>query len=223
MINTQLTLPSLSQTMDKKLAISIVGNFSKPSKMPCYGFSISAKYCKTGQKLRKVPGSVCSKCYALKGRYSFAKVRNALERRFAGMSNPRWAEAMAFLVGKMEKSGYFRFFDSGDLADVDSLDKIVKVCRLNPGISFWLPTREYSIVASWVSANGAFPSNLTVRLSSMMLDGAPPVSIAARLGVHTSSVMTEDFTCPAPKQGGKCGDCRACWDKAVANVGYKKH
>ena len=48
---------------------STVGTLSAPSKMPCFSFSIPAKLCITGQKLRDVKNSICSKCYALKGRY----------------------------------------------------------------------------------------------------------------------------------------------------------
>ena len=29
-------------------------------------------------------------------------------------------------------------------------------------------------------------------------------------------------TCPAPSQGGQCGDCRQCWDPKVKVVSYGK-
>jgi Gene product 88 len=208
--------------MDKTLALEITGGFSAPSKMPCYGFSIPAKKCITGMKLREVVGSICSKCYALKGRYAFANVQNALERRFAGLENPRWVEAMAFLLNKVEKSGFFRWHDSGDLQSVEHLSRIVEVCRLTPNVQHWLPTREYGFVSEYLKTN-SFPANLTVRLSALMLEAAPPASIASRLGLTTSGVSKEGFTCPSSKQGGKCLDCRACWNKSVSNVNYKQH
>ena len=40
---------------------------------------------------------------------------------------------------------------------------------------------------------------------------------------NSSMVVLKDATCPAPKQGGKCGDCRQCWDPAVKVVSYGKH
>ena len=49
-----------------------VGNLSRPSKMPSYAWSISARRCNVGSKLAKVKGSVCEGCYALKGRYMLA-------------------------------------------------------------------------------------------------------------------------------------------------------
>lgn len=213
----------LFSMMTLEQAWAIVGGLSQPSKMPCYGFSISAKRCKTGKKLRKVPGSICSKCYALKGRYVFQNVQNALERRFAGLSNPLWVPAMSFLVNRLEKSGFFRWFDSGDVQSVEQLEKIVQVCLATPNIQHWLPTREYHFVAEYVKKYGAFPSNLTVRVSAYMIDGAPPVSFAKAFGVVTSGVAKDSYSCPAYGQGGKCLDCRACWNQSVANVNYKLH
>ena len=45
-------------------AYEIIGGLSSPSKMPWYGWSISAYRCKTGGKLREVENSTCSHCYA---------------------------------------------------------------------------------------------------------------------------------------------------------------
>lgn len=209
--------------MTTKEALEIVGGLSKPSKMPGYGWSIPAKRCKTGGKLRNVKGSVCKHCYALKGRYSFGNVRNALERRFAALSHPQWVEAMTAAIKGSESSGFFRWMDSGDLQNLEMLENIAQIARNLPQITFWLPTREYSIVAEYVAKHGAFPSNLTVRLSALMIDGQPPVSIAKRLGVVTSGVTKTGFTCPAPNQDNKCLSCRACWNKSVENVNYKVH
>jgi len=40
---------------------------------------------------------------------------------------------------------------------------------------------------------------------------------------HTSTVVTSGRTCPAPDQGGQCGDCRQCWSDSVSNIAYGKH
>jgi hypothetical protein len=202
---------------------STIGTLSAPSKMPCYSFSISAKRCITGQKLRNVKGSICSKCYALKGRYVFPNVQDALETRFQGMSDPQWVDKMVAMIGKREKSGFFRWHDSGDLQSVAHLAAIVEIAKRLPNIRFWLPTREFSFVSEYMATN-TIPDNLTIRLSALMFDGKPPVGIAKRLGLVTSGASTSnDFSCPSSKQKGKCLDCRACWDKNVSNVNYKQH
>ena len=212
----------------KKLTIkaleSALGTLSTPSKMPCYSFSIPARRCISGMKLRKVKGSICSSCYALKGRYVFDNVQNALENRYQKLRHPDWVNLMVELINKKEKSGFFRWHDSGDLQDVAHLRKICEVANMLPNIKFWLPTREYSIVAKCIKKFGPLPENLTVRLSGMMFDGPAPVGVAARWGLTTSGTSTgKDFSCPSSKQGGKCLDCRACWDGAVSNIEYKKH
>lgn len=203
-----------------KEAEAVVGGLSKPSKMPGLAFGLPAKRCITGSKLAKTPGSVCSKCYALKGRYMFANVQEAQERRFQLLSHPRWVEAMTFLINKKcTKSPFFRWHDSGDIQSQAHLRAIVQVARNCPTVSFWMPTRENAMVAQYLRTHGDFPSNLVVRVSGAMIDGPAPVRF-----INTSTVTSNgEHTCPAYKQDGKCGSCRACWDPRVTNVAYPKH
>jgi hypothetical protein len=206
-----------------KQANEITGGLSNPEKMPCFAYSITARKCITGMKLRDVAGSICSKCYALKNRYAFGNVQAALHRRFEALKNKLWVTAMVFLIGKKEKSGFFRWHDSGDLQSVEHLANIAAIATALPSIKFWLPTREFSIVGQYLNEHGPLPENLTVRLSALMIDGAPPAAIAKRFGMVTSGVTKDGFTCPAPNQGNKCLDCRACWNKKVDNVNYHLH
>lgn len=206
-----------------KQANDFIGGLSSPSKMPCFSFSIPAWYCITGQKLRNAKNTICSKCYALKGRYVFGPVKAAMERRFAKLQDERWVEAMVVAIGKREKSGFFRWHDSGDLQSVEHLEKIAAVAKALPNIRFWLPTREYFIVANYIKKHGKVPDNLTIRLSALSIDGPAPSAIAKRFGLVTSGVTKQGFDCPSSKQDGKCRACRACWDKTIENVNYKLH
>lgn len=207
-----------------KEAWDVVGGLSQPSKMPCYSYSIPAKECKVGSKLRNVPNSVCNKCYALKGFYNYPNTKNALQRRFESLSNPRWVEYMILLIDNLEHSGYFRFHDSGDVQDIDHLKKIIQIVNNLPHIKFWIPTRELTIVSNYVKLGGIIPNNLIIRLSAYMVDGDAPTSIADKIGVCTSTVTrSENFTCPASKQNNMCLNCRNCWDSNVKDVSYKAH
>ena len=206
-----------------KQAEAICHTLSNPSKMPCHGYSTPASRCITGSKLRKVTNSICSVCYALKGRYVFPNVLDAMEKRFKSLFDSAWVEAIVFLIQKKEKSGYFRWHDSGDLQGTWHLAKIISVANRLPMIKFWLPTREISIISDWVNEGGKIPENLTIRLSAFMLDGQPPLAAAKRLGLCVSGASATDFNCPAYSQDGKCGDCRNCWNKDVFQVNYKKH
>lgn len=196
--------------------------------------------------MRNVAGAICSICYALKGRYLFENVVKAQTKRFDSLLDPEWSKNMSLLINKKEKSGYFRWHDAGDLQGEWHLDKIARVAIKLPHIKFWLPTREYSIVSSWLMTHTK-PKNLIIRLSAMMLDGKPPTILARKLGLPMSGASDTDWNCPASltdknshvwsKEGktalskeqirelgfGYCGNCRMCWDENVELVNYKKH
>ena len=211
-------------------ARQLVGGLSKPGKMPGPAYSIPARECKTGRKLRGVVGSTCADCYALKGRYMFPNVQAAQYRRLSAMDKPGWISAM---VTAINGAPFFRWFDSGDLQSLEHLTKIVEVCNATSDTKHWLPTREKQIVRDYLRLRN-FPGNLTVRLSAAMVDGKPPVInsniVSGRVfpfPICTSTVHHDaepiGYACPAPTQGNRCGDCRACWDKTVSNVSYHKH
>lgn len=210
--------------MTKAQKLSLVGGLSKPSKMPGYGWSIDARLCKKGAKLRLIPGSVCASCYALKGRYVFPAVRAAMERRLdAYNANPdEWVVNMVEAI-KATNTEYFRWFDSGDLQSVDMLDNIAKVCHATPEVKHWLPTREAGMVSEYFKTDRDHPTNLNIRISAPMVGAEYKGKIASCHAVTTSSVVANGATCPAPKQDNKCGGCRACWDRNVQNVSYSKH
>jgi len=202
--------------MNKKEANILTGGLSKPSKMPGYAYNIPATRCKVGAKLVKVPGSVCHGCYALKGRYRFRNVKEALERRYeAAMNNPNWIHGMVYLI-QVSKKKEFRWHDSGDVQSLVHLLRIFQVCELTPEVKHWLPTREAGILSTIDPR--MVPDNLIIRLSATKVDGPAPKSWP-----WTSTVTTAQASCPAPKQGNECKDCRACWDKKIQNVSYGKH
>ena len=192
---------------------ALTGGLSAPSKMPSYGWSIPAQECKVGSILRKQPGSTCESCYALKGRYVFPSVRDALRRRLDAWKADRagWRDAM---VESIRKRGlpYFRWFDSGDLQGPEMLADIIRIARALPEVRFWLPTREYALARR----ARILPPNLTLRVSAPKVGSIVPFEVS-------STVEGPGSPCPAPKQGNACGDCRKCWDKSVPMVSYKKH
>jgi hypothetical protein len=201
--------------MNKDELKQITGGLSKPSKMPGFSYNLPATKCITGAKLVKIPGSVCSGCYALKGRYRFPNVKDAMQRRLDSINHPLWIQAMATSIIET-KTGFFRWHDSGDLQSLDHLKKIFEVCKLTPNINHWLPTRETSIIAC-IQADEV-PKNLIIRLSAHKVDGK-----ASTFWPWTSTVVTSEKTCPAAEQDNKCKDCRACWDRTIPNVAYGKH
>lgn len=195
------------------------GGLSRPSKLPGWSYSLPAgKARHVGSKLLDVPGSVCSNCYAREGHYRFPNVIDAQQKRIDAVTfSPTWVPDMIELIGsKREK--YFRWHDSGDLQSLNHLLKIVKVCEALPDYFFWLPTLEHQFIKSFRSMVGGFPANLTVRLSTPMVNQSPPTSNEC-----TSSVVTENASCPALQQGNRCGTCRVCWNQGIKHVTYQQH
>mgnify|MGYP003151338421 FL=1 len=198
--------------MLKKEARLITGGLSAPSKMPGPAFNLPAAACITGAKLVKIPGSVCHGCYALKGRYRFRNVKEALARRLAGLTHPEWIPAMVVLI---DNTPWFRWHDSGDLQSVQHLINIFEVCKLTPSTMHWLPTREAKFLPL---STDSIPKNLIIRLSGHKIDKP-----AAGFWPWTSTVVTDGKSCPAKEQGNECKDCRACWTRDVPNIAYGLH
>ena len=204
-----------------------LGTLSVPSKMPSYSFSIPAQKCITGSKLRLKKNSTCSSCYALKGRYVFPNVKEALFNRLNKMNSlgfDRWTELMTELISRKEKSGFFRWHDSGDLQSIDHLKAIVQIANNLPQIKFWLPSREVKIIKDYINEGNIIPDNLNIRISAFFIGSALNPKELKKLGCTGSSVgFKSSFNCPSSKQGNKCLDCRACWNKRVDNVNYHLH
>ena len=197
--------------MKIKEAKEITGSLTRTSKMPGLSYSLPAWECKTGSKLRKVKGSVCASCYALKGNYTrYKAIKAAQYVRLKSLQDSRWIEAM---TAQVKRSEYFRWHDAGDVQDLDHLNKIYEVCRQTPDTKHWMPTRE-----AWIKDHlDSKPDNLVIRFSPPMIGQRNDTWPNSSLVVETGA------TCPAPAQGGKCGSCRQCWDGDVKVVSYGKH
>ena len=197
--------------MKVKEAKQITGSLTRTSKMPGLSYSLPAWECKTGSKLRKVKGSVCSACYALKGNYTrYKAIKAAQYDRLEKIKNSLWVAAM---VVQVKRQKYFRWHDAGDVQDLDHLNKIYSVCKLTPEVKHWMPTRE-----AWIKNHlDSKPANLVIRFSP------PMIGQRNDTWPNSSMVVETGATCPAPKQNNSCGDCRQCWDPLVKVVSYGKH
>jgi len=93
--------------------------------------------------------------------------------------------------------------------------KIIEVCKLTPDTQHWMPTQE----RQYLPDPEQVPANLIIRLSAAKVDGNP-----GNAWSHSSTVVTDgNPSCPSGKQGNKCLDCRACWNKDIKNISYGKH
>ena len=126
--------------MKIKEAQAITGSMTRTTKMPGLSYSLPAWECKTGSKLRKVKGSVCASCYALKGNYTrYKAIKAAQYVRLEALKDQRWIAAM---VAQIIRQKFFRWHDAGDIQSPEHLQKIFRVCELTPETRHWMPTRE---------------------------------------------------------------------------------
>ena len=209
--------------MTTKVYLPLVIRASKTSKMPCKSFSLDAKDCITGSKLRTVSGSVCSKCYASKGFYGMPTVREPRAWNLAVWLQciekgevSDWTDAIVKVIGNDK---FFRWFDSGDIQSIEMLDAIVKVAYLMPNTRFWLPTHETGFLMAYINAGNTIPSNLVIRKSANMI-GQVDKSPSGLSSSVSSSIGT---ICQAYTRGGKCVDCRSCWNGSIVNIDYPIH
>jgi hypothetical protein len=124
---------------------------------------------------------------------------------------------------------YFRVHDSGDMFSPAYAQCWLQVCQQLPQVKFWIPTR------AWQQPSVPLPvfdpllgvlrqlaqlTNVTVRPSALNFgDSAPNIA-----GLHAGSTADgPGALCPSALQGGKCLDCRTCWDSQTVAVSYRRH
>lgn len=198
--------------------------FSKPSKMPCRSWSLQAlETCPASKDSDGELVPACKGCYATSGNYRFPNVKAPREHNKEDWQAPDWVDVM---VSELDNDRYFRWFDSGDVYDIRLARKILEVMRQTPWVRHWLPTRMHKFDKfKSVLDNMDALSNVVVRLSS---DGVLGETVENAANSSTIVPNREYLTpimslCGASEREGKCGTCRACWDKTVAIVAYPAH
>lgn len=192
---------------------------SNTTKLGCKSWSLNA--------VETCPGAVdgsgafvqtCEVCYARSGNYRFPVVRRFRDRNRADWSRSDFVDRMvSALVGE----DYFRWFDSGDCYSLKLLDKIISVVRQTPNTKHWFPTRMWKFPKFKQKLEELSRlDNCVVRYSADNFDEV--LSFGNNATVLTAPAISA-YNCPAYKQGGKCLECRACWDKNVVTVGYAGH
>jgi len=195
---------------------------SETSKLGCLSWSLQA--------LDTCPGSkgddgtlvpACSGCYATTGNYHYPNVKAPREFNRTDWERDAWCDDM---VAALEGETHFRWFDSGDMYALGLAEKMLVVMRRTPWVMHWLPTRMHKFIkfASVLAAMQALP-NVMVRPSSDAVDGKYTLGVHGSVIVPSPDSVTDAFVCGAYSREGKCGPCRACWDKTVPVIAYPAH
>jgi len=196
---------------------------SDASKMPCKSWSISAGDTCPGSK-DFVTGEwvdACEICYARGGFYLMPVVRAVREFNKKDWKRAEWENDMVKLLSPME---LFRWFDSGDMYHLGLAKKIRNVMARTPNTKHWLPTRQHKFdkFKGVLSEMEQLP-NVIVRYSSDSISGGLVDGLNSSTIIPYVETPTTATVCLAYDRKGKCGDCRACWDKSIKVIAYPAH
>lgn len=164
----------------------------------------------------------CSGCYATTGNYRFKNVKAPREFNKRDWKREDWVSDM---VQALDSSRYFRWFDSGDVYDLNLAHKIYEVMTLTPWVKHWLPTRmeKFPKYKSIITKMRELP-NVSVRFSSDSVTGQHENGLHGSVIIPDPSHVKPGMTlCKAYAHEGKCNGCRACYDKSVDVIAYPAH
>ena len=195
---------------------------SKASKMPSRSWSLQAlDTCPASRKPDGTLVDACSGCYATTGNYRFKNVKAPREHNREDWKRDQWVDDM---VAELDNDRYFRWFDSGDVYDLRLAQKILEVMRRTPWCNHWLPTRMHKFDKFRpVLEQMQDLHNVVVRLSSDSITGDVVEGDTTSTIATLDNVPSGATVCEAYTRGGKCGPCRACWDKNTSVVCYIGH
>ena len=183
------------------------------------------------QAIETCPGSkasngdlvaACSGCYATTGMYNFPGTKAVRADNKLAWQEDTWVDTM---VKALTKQKYFRWFDSGDMYNLQLAHKMYNIMLATPHVKHWLPTRMHKFTKfhDILAKMQALP-NVMVRPSSDAVDGTYTPGVHGSTILPSADVVPVGVTvCNAYQHGGKCNGCRACYDKSVAVIGYPAH
>jgi hypothetical protein len=183
------------------------------------------------QAIETCPGSkasngdlvaACSGCYATTGMYNFPGTKAVRADNKLAWQEDTWVDTM---VKALTKQKYFRWFDSGDMYNLQLAHKMYNIMLATPHVKHWLPTRMHKFTKfhDILAKMQALP-NVMVRPSSDAVDGTYTPGVHGSTILPSADVVPAGVTvCNAYQHGGKCNGCRACYDKSVAVIGYPAH
>ena len=164
----------------------------------------------------------CAGCYAVGGNSRYPNVKEPRIENREDWQRPEW---VADMVAALRNDRFFRWFDSGDMYALPLAEKILDVMTRTPDVRHWLPTRmhKFTKFASVLERMQALP-NVMVRPSSDSVIGEYIPGLHGSTIVPSIDQVPAGVTlCHAANNAGKCGACRACYDKSVAVVAYVAH
>ena len=169
-------------------------------------------------------GCACAKkCYAAKLCRLRPNVRKAYERNLRILQN-NMDDYFHQVAEDAALQKYFRFHVSGDIPDMNYLDRMVKLAEDLPGTTFLAFTKQYNFINNYLQY-AEIPGNLKIIFSAwtgMHMDNP-----------HNLPVANVIFKGTEPRDdwkicGGNCAECACrnvgCWElKPGENIAFYEH
>jgi len=168
---------------------------------------------------------VCSGCYALEGNYYGPDTKRVRAYNMQAWQLPDFvADAVLAIDGRFK---YVRWFDSGDICSPELGYKILAIAQRTPNARHWIASKALALDApQWQELRSRLEAqpNIALRVCYGHLDGKPKPQHTAIVLPHGVTPAVKAHVCPAERQGGECGACKACWNAAgVRVVAYRPH
>lgn len=183
-------------TGNKKLGSQICG-LSMPPKTTC---RMDAP-CKKG-------------CYACKGHQQCPSVLGTYLKNLR-IYNENPTVFFEQIENYLKYSGYryMRWFDSGDIPDVDFFIGMIKLAKHLPDVKFMAFTKKYELVNDFIKQGGVIPTNLTIVFSAWDKNWTVnnPYNFPVAYVDFKNSELNPDFPVDTKDCDGHCSTCYKCW------------
>ena len=169
-------------------------------------------------------GCTCAKkCYAAKLCRIYGTVRKAYARNLEILKNDMDNYFLQVKAAAMVNK-YFRFHVSGDIPDMNYLDRMVKLAQELPGTTFLAFTKQYNFVNCFLQY-AAIPDNLKIIFSEW--PGMPmenPHNLPVAHVIFRGSEPADNWKIC----GGNCSECACrgvgCWElKKGEHIAFYEH
>ena len=169
-------------------------------------------------------GCTCAKkCYAAKLCRIYANTRKAYARNLDILKNDMDNYFIQVKAAAMVTK-YFRFHVSGDIPDMNYLDRMVKLAQELPGTTFLAFTKQYNFVNNFLEY-AQIPDNLKIIFSAW-----PGMEMKNQHNLPVAHVIFKGSE-PADDWkicGGNCSECACrgvgCWElKKGEHIAFYEH
>jgi hypothetical protein len=153
-------------------------------------------------------------CYACKGHQMFPSVLGTYLKNLR-IYNENPTVFFEQIENYLKYSGYryMRWFDSGDIYDVDFFVGMIKLAKRLSDKKFMAFTKKYEIVNDYVANGGTIPTNLTIIFSAWDKNWKVnnPYNFPVAYVDFKNSELNPDFPVDIKDCDGHCSTCYKCW------------